>query len=108
MARDRGIALAVSVRVLITVGLLVVYPRVGAWMIRDKLGSKVATRLGREVAVGSIEVSLGHAVLRDIEVRGTARRSAPLVHVDRVDIDFDPWRSLVGSVRARRGAASTA
>jgi len=91
--------IALAVTGLITIGLLVVYPRVGAWMIRDKLGSKVATRLGREVAVGSIEVSLGHAVLHNIEIRGKNDRSAPLVRVERVDIDFDPWRSLIGSVR---------
>jgi hypothetical protein len=84
---------------LILIGLLVVYPRVGAWMIRDKLGGKVAGRLGREVSVGAIHVSLGHAVLRDVELRGRTDRTTPLVHVDRVDVDFDPWRSLVGSVR---------
>src|SRR5215218_10188487 len=63
-----GIALGACV--LIAVGLLVVYPRVGATMIRDRLGGKVAGRLGREVQVGSIDVSLGHAVLRDVEIRG--------------------------------------
>jgi len=91
------IALAVSG--LIAIGLLVIYPRVGAWMIRDKLGAKVAGRLGREVQVGSIYVSLGHAVLRDVEIRGANDGNTPLVHVDQVDVDFDPWRSLVGSVR---------
>src|SRR5689334_12805207 len=65
---------------LILIGLLVVYPRVGASMIRDKLGGKVAGRLGREVSIGSIHVSLGHAVLRDVEVRGRTDRTTPLVH----------------------------
>jgi hypothetical protein len=92
-------AIAVGVCALIALGLLVIYPRVGAWMIRDQLGAKVGGRLGREVSVGSIQVSLGHAVLRDVELRGPLDRTTPLVHIDRVDLDFDPWRSLVGSVR---------
>ena len=94
---------AVSLCVLVGVGLLVVYPRLGAWMIRDKVGGKLAQRLGRGVHFGSIEVSLGHAVLRDVEIRGPHDGDTPLVHVDRVEVDFDPWRSLVGSVRV--GAA---
>ncbi|HSK00109.1 MAG TPA: transglycosylase domain-containing protein [Kofleriaceae bacterium] len=92
-------AIALGVCGLIALGLLVVYPRVGAWMIRDKLGGAVGARLGREVQVGSIEVSLGHAVLRDVRIRGPHDRTTPLVHIDRVDVDFDPWRSLIGSVR---------
>ncbi len=91
--------IALTVCGLIAIGLLVVYPRVGAWMIRDKLGDTVRSRLGREAQVGSIQVSLGHAVLRDVEIRGPNDRTTPLVHIDRVDVDFDPWRSLIGSVR---------
>ncbi|HWU87150.1 MAG TPA: transglycosylase domain-containing protein [Kofleriaceae bacterium] len=94
---------AVGACALIALGLLVVYPRVGAWMIRDKVGGKLGGRLGREVHFGAIEVSLGHAVLRDVELRGPHDGETPLVHVDRVDVDFDPWRSLIGSVRV--GAA---
>src|SRR5262245_10906309 len=62
--------IALSVSALIVLGLLVVYPRVGAWMIRDKLGDKVGSRLGRELRIGSIDVSLGHAELRDLQIRG--------------------------------------
>ncbi len=90
---------ALVVSGLLVVGLLVVYPRVGAWMIRDKLDERVGGRLGRKVQVGSIEVSLGRAVLRDVAIRGPNDGNTPLVHIDRMDIDFDPWRSLVGSVR---------
>jgi hypothetical protein len=92
-------AVALGLSVLVIVGLLVVYPRVGAWMIRDKVGAKLATKLGREVRFGSIDVSLGHAVLRDVEIRGPQDGDTPLVHVDRIDVDFDPWRSMVGSIR---------
>jgi len=36
--------------------LLVIYPRVGALMIRDKVGGKIAAKLGRDVTFGSIDV----------------------------------------------------
>src|SRR5690242_1039094 len=96
-----GVALGICV--LVIVGLLVIYPKVGAWMIRSKVGGKLSTKLGREVHFGSIDVSLGHAVMRDIDIRGPLDGDTPLVHIDRIDADFDPWRSLVGSVRV--GAA---
>ncbi|HEX3479709.1 MAG TPA: transglycosylase domain-containing protein [Kofleriaceae bacterium] len=81
-----------------TVGLAVVYPRVGAWMIRSKVGSKLAQRLGRTVRFGAIDVAIGHAVMRDVEIRGPLDGDTPLVHVDQIDIDFDGWRSLFGTV----------
>ena len=84
---------------LVLLGLFVIYPRVGAWMIRDKLDEKVGGRLGRSVHVGSIQVELGHAVLRDIAIRGLHDGNTPLVHIDRMEVEFDAWRSLVGSVR---------
>src|SRR5574338_356805 len=87
-------ASVVGLLVLVLVALGVVYPRVGAWMIRDKVGGKLAGKLGRTVTFGDIDVSLGHAVLRDLEVRGPLDGQAPLVHVDRIDVDFDAWASL--------------
>jgi hypothetical protein len=81
-----------------TIALFVVYPRVGAWMIRSKLGSKVSARLGREVRFGAIEIRLGHARLRDVELRGALDGDTPLVHVDQIDVDFDGWKSLRGTI----------
>ena len=73
-------------------------------MIRDKVGGKLAPAARpRRSSFGSIEVSLGHAVLRDVEIRGPLDGDTPLVHIDRIDVDFDPWRSLVGIGAARRG-----
>ena len=43
-------------------------------------------------------MSFGHAVLRDVDVRGPQDGDTPLVHVDRVDVDFDGWSSLRGKV----------
>ena len=81
-----------------TIGLAVVYPRAGAWMIRTKVGAKLAAKLGREVRFGAIEVIIGHAVIRDVEIRGPLDGDTPLVHVDRIDVAFDGWRALTGAV----------
>ena len=82
----------------IAVLLLVVYPRIGARKIREKLTAKVEQKLGRSTTVGAIEVSLGHAVLRNVEIRGPHDGELPLVHIDQIDVDFDAMSSLVGSV----------
>jgi hypothetical protein len=100
LSRRWLVAGAVSLAVVLgaAIGLAVVYPRVGAWMIRSKLGGKLAARLGRDVRFGAIDVGLGHAVLRNVEVRGPLDGDTPLVHIDQIDVDFDAWRSLVGTV----------
>jgi len=91
-----GISLGVVL--LATIGLAVVYPRVGAWMIRSKVGGKLALRLGRDVRFGAIDVAIGHAVMRDVEIRGPLDGDTPLVHVDRIDVEFDGWKALVGAI----------
>ena len=100
LSRRWLIAGAVSLGTVLTatIGLAVAYPRVGAWMIRDKAGAKLAQKLGRDVRFGSIEVVLGHAVMRDVEIRGPLDGDTPLVHVDQIDVDFDAWKSLIGRV----------
>jgi len=100
LSRRWLIAGAVSLGTVLTatIGLAVAYPRLGAWMIRDKAGAKLAHKLGREVRFGSIEVVLGHAVMRDVEIRGPLDGDTPLVHVDQIDVDFDAWKSLIGRV----------
>jgi hypothetical protein len=81
-----------------TIGLAVVYPRVGAWMIRAKAGGKLAQRLGRTVRFGAIDVAIGHAVMRDVEIRGPLDGDTPLLHVDQIDVDFEGWRALFGTI----------
>lgn len=85
--------------VLALVGLFVVYPRVGAKMVRAKIADKLETKLGRDVRMGRVEVTFGHAVIRDLEIRGSHDGDTPLVHIDRIDVDFDTLRSFVGSVK---------
>lgn len=82
----------------VAIGLGIIYPRVGAWMIRSRVGAKIAARTGRTVTFGSIDVTLGHATLRGVELRGPHDGAMPLVHIDRIDVDFDTGRSLVGSL----------
>jgi hypothetical protein len=84
---------------LVVLGLKVIYPRVGARMIRAKVGERLGTRIGRKVSFGAIDVRLGHAVLRDLEIRGPLDGDMPLVHIDRVDVDFDTWSSLIGKAK---------
>ncbi|HET9621785.1 MAG TPA: transglycosylase domain-containing protein [Kofleriaceae bacterium] len=91
-------AISLGLVLAMTVGVAVVYPRLGAWMIRDKVGAKLAAKLGRDVRMGSIEVVLGHAVIHGVEVRGPLDGDTPLVHLDRVDVDFDGQKSLFGKV----------
>ena len=90
---------AATVAVLLVMMLFVVYPRVGAWMIRGKLGDRLAAKLGREVQFGDIDVRLGHATLRDVVIRGPNDGDTPLVHIAKLEISFDTLRSFVGSVK---------
>ncbi len=82
----------------LVVGGLLAYPRIGAWVIRSKVVPKLAAKLGRDVVVGDIDVGYGHATLTDITIRGPRDGAQPLAQVSRVEIDFDFWASLVGSV----------
>jgi hypothetical protein len=93
----------VGVALLIAFALLVIYPRLGAKMIREKLVQKVAQKLDRKVTMGSIDVSLGRAVIHDVELHGANDGMTPLVHVDRIEIEFAVAASLIG--RMDLGAA---
>jgi len=92
-------AIAVGLAGLAALGLLVVYPKLGARVIRSKVTERLGDKLGREVRIGAIDVSIGHAVLHDLEIRGPNDGDTPLVHLKRIEVAFEPWRSLVGSVR---------
>ncbi|MEJ7597206.1 MAG: transglycosylase domain-containing protein [Kofleriaceae bacterium] len=95
------IAAAGVVALALLIGLFVVYPRVGAGKIRSKLTGSLATKLGRKVTVGAVDLRFGHATIRDVDVRGPLDGDTPLVHIDRIEVAFDTWKSFVGSVRLR-------
>jgi hypothetical protein len=92
------VALGLGTLALAALALVVAYPRIGAWKIRREL-ARMGGKLGRDVRVGRIDVAFGHVVLRDLDVRGPLDGETPLVHVDRIDVDFEPWPSLTGTVR---------
>src|SRR5687768_4483708 len=85
---------------LLTLG--VVYPAVGERAIRNQVADRARSRLGRDVHIGDVDVDLGHAVPRDIEIRGPADGDAPLVKVDRVEVEFAVAPSLVGRAKLSR------
>ncbi len=91
-------ALVIGLAAIVLVALAVVYPKVGAYEIRKRLSDGLAARLGREIHVGAIRVRLGHATVTDLSVRGPLDGDTPLVHVDRIDLDFDAWASLIGRI----------
>jgi hypothetical protein len=104
MSRGRRRALvAVTVvgvlGVLAVIGLVVVYPRVGEWMIRDKMVPRLEAKLGRKVEIGDISISLGHATLHDVVVRGPADGDKPFARVNQVDIEFAVLKSFVGTAK---------
>jgi len=100
-------------------GYYVVYPAAGRWMVENKVVPKLEAKLGRDVRIGSIDIDHGHAVLHDVRVSGPADGEEPLVRIDRIDVDFDFWASVLGdaevglveidgvAVRPRRDADGT-
>jgi hypothetical protein len=83
--------------VLLLIGLFVIYPKVGAHLIESKYVPRVAAKLGREVTVDDVDVSLGHATLLGVTVRGDGDGAEPLARVARVEVEFDTWASFVGN-----------
>src|SRR5215831_14992001 len=79
LSRSWLIAGAIGLGVVLTTTILlgVVYPRVGAWMIRSRVGGKLAARTGRDVRFGAIDVGIGHAVMRNLEIRGPLDGDTP-------------------------------
>jgi hypothetical protein len=84
---------------LIGLALGVIYPRVGAYMIRERLSGRLAKRIDRAITVGDIDVSLGHAVLHDVNVRGKLDGDMPLVHIERIEVGDAVVTDMMVTVR---------
>jgi hypothetical protein len=83
--------------------VLVLYPRVAAWAIREKVLTRLETRFDREIRAGTIRVGRGTAVLEDISVSGAADLDdAPLARIERITVEFDFWATLGGDIRVHR------
>ncbi len=79
--------------------LWVLYGRIGAWAVREKVLPKLEARLGRDLTVGSIDVSRGTVVLREIVVPSVIAGAEPLVQVDRLEVEYDYGASWFGNVK---------
>ncbi len=101
-SRKRWLIPVIGVGVLcvgVVIGLLVIYPRVGASKVREKVTEKLTAKLGRDITMGTVEVSIGRAVIRDLEIRGPNDGELPLVHVNKIEVTFDGLASLIGRIR---------
>lgn len=99
----RGAAIGAGLLVLALVSGWVLYPRVGAWAIRQKVMPRLEARLDRELTAGAVEVERGRAILRDVVVAGPADAGAePLARIDRIIVEYDYWASLRGAVKVDR------
>ena len=90
--------------VLALLAVRVVYPRAGAWYIRSKVVPRLEAKLGRKVTIGSIDLVIGHAVLRDVVIRGPADGERPLARFDRIDVAFDGQASLLATAKVHHVA----
>jgi hypothetical protein len=77
---------------------LVIYGRIGAYMIRSKVVPKLEAKLGRTVEIGDVDVSTGLAVLEDVVIKGPRDKGEPLVRIARIEAEVGFWSSLVGNV----------
>lgn len=93
-----GGACVVGLALLVAGGALLVFGPLGEWAVRDKVVPRLEARTGRDIEIGSIDVSRGRVILRDLVVRGPADGDEPLAHIDRVDAEFDFWAALTGDL----------
>ena len=76
------------------------YPRLGDWVLRNRVLPRIGARLGRAVSVRSVAVYRGRAVLEDLVVRGpNDTGSQSLARVDRIEVEFDLWSVVRGEIK---------
>ncbi len=94
-----GLVVAAVAALVVTLALTVAYPLVGRWMIRTRTMAALEARFGR-ASIGSIDVGLGHAVLRNVRL-GEPARGLQVV-IERIDVEVATWSSLVGRIHIDR------
>lgn len=92
-------AIVAALAGLVSLGLWVVYPRVGEWYLRTRVMPRLEARLGVDLRAGWIDVRLGHATIRRLEVRSPDDGAEPLAVIDRVDVEFAALPSLLARAR---------
>jgi hypothetical protein len=91
-----GGAVGLGLAAIAAIAAMVYFDRIGEWAVRSEVLPAVEARLGREVRVGSIDVSRRTAVLEDLEIVGKAS-DEPLATIARVRVEYS-----LGSVLRRR------
>ncbi len=91
-----GVAVA-TLTIAVVVGLLVVYPQIGAAQVRDNMIPKLAKKIGHPVTVEGVDVSLGRAVLTNIVIIDESDGSE-LAVVPKLVLEFGVGPSLFGRV----------
>ncbi len=94
---------AFAVLVALVLGMGFTYTRMGASMIRARL-TALGGKIHRTVEVATVKVTPGRAILSNFSLRGPRDGDTPLVHIDRIEIAFDPWSSLFGRVELGEAA----
>lgn len=89
-------------------GVILLYPQIGEWAIRNKVLPRLEAKLGRDVSIGQIAVTRGTAVLDDLVVAGARPDDPPLVRVPRVRVTFDFWATLKGEIDIARAIVEQA
>ena len=74
------------------------YGPIASRVVRSKVLPKVAQKLGRQIAVGNIDVRRGQVRLYDVTVSGENDGERPLARIGEIAVEFDFWKSLRGDV----------
>ena len=83
-------------------GVLLLYPQLGEWAVRNRVLPRLEARLGRAVDAERITVTRGAAVIEGLEVAGLQEGDPPLVRVERLQVKFDFWRTWLGEIELAR------
>lgn len=95
-----GTLLLVLVAAAAAAFLLPPWLAVRAW---EGASDRLARRIGRTVRADAVDFSLfSPLVVRGVTVSGAEPDAPPLLHVDRIEVDLDPWTVLSGPLDVRR------
>jgi hypothetical protein len=99
--RLRRLAIGIGVGIVFVAVLgLILVPTLGPWIVRTRVLPRLGERLGRTVQADHIVCGYHQLHLYGVTVAGPDDApGAPLVHIDQIDVDYDPLRSLVGPLQ---------
>ncbi|MBI4508882.1 MAG: transglycosylase domain-containing protein [Deltaproteobacteria bacterium] len=84
-------------------GALWLAPRIGRWVVTEKVLPRVSAALGRSVTARSVSVGHGRVELTDLIIAGPADPNRrPMASVPRLAAEIDLLPLVLGDVRVRR------